>query len=104
MLEGEGMLRMRDYDEGFKELVAGCAREAGVHLRRGLRFRNATDGLLALKAGYRAAMLGSINRFKAPANYHWPTDTPENVDYETVTDATLLCEAIVRTARRRTPA
>jgi hypothetical protein len=96
ILEGEGMLRMRDYDEDFKELVASCAREAGVHLRRGLRFRNATDGLLALKAGYRAAMVGSINRFKAPANYHWPTDTAENVDYETVTDATLLCEAIVR--------
>ena len=96
LLEGEGMLRMRDYDAGFKDLVGDCAREAGVRLGRGLRFRNATDGLLALKAGYRAAMIGSINRFKAPANYHWPSDTPENVDYETVADATLLCEAVTR--------
>ena len=96
MLEGEGMLVMRDYDAGFKELVADCAREAGVHLRRGLRFRNATDGLLALKAGYRAVMIGSINRFKAPSNYHWPSDTAEKVDYSTVTDATLLCDAIAR--------
>ena len=96
LLEGEGMLVMRDYDAGFKELVVECARDAGVHLRRGLRFRNATDGLMALKAGYRAAMIGSINRFKAPANYHWPSDTAENVDYATVTDATVLCDAIAR--------
>ncbi len=96
LLEGEGMLVMRDYPDDFKRLVARCAADAGVELRRGLRFRNATDGLIALKAGYPAAMIGSINRFKAPSNYHWPTDTAENVCYDTVVQATLLCEAIVR--------
>jgi hypothetical protein len=32
--------RMHDYPEAFREHVAACARRAGVHLRRGLRFRN----------------------------------------------------------------
>lgn len=96
MLEGEGMLAMRDYPEDFKQFVADCAQAAGIPLRRGLRFRNATDGLIALKAGYPSAMIGSINRYKAPANYHWPTDTAENVCYDTVVQAALLCDAVVR--------
>lgn len=96
MLEGEGMLVMRDYPEDFKQVITDCAQSCGVKLRRGLRFRNATDGLIALKAGYPSAMIGSINRFKAPANYHWPTDTAANVCYDTVVDAALLCESVVR--------
>lgn len=96
MLEGEGMLRMREYPEDFKELVAGCARDLGIHVRRGLRFRNATDGLIALVAGFDTVMLGSCNRYKLPDNYHWPTDVPDNVDFSTVRDAVALCDAVVR--------
>jgi hypothetical protein len=96
MLEGEGMLRMREYPEGFKDLVAGCARDQGIELRRGLRFRNATDGLIALIAGFDTVMLGSCNRYKLPDNYHWPTDVPDNVDFSTVRDAVTLCDALVR--------
>lgn len=94
-LEGEGMLRMRDYPAGFKDLVSDCAARAGVHLRRGLRLRNATDGLIALRAGYPTVMLGSVNRFKVPANYHWPTDVPDNVDYGTVADAVTVTQAVL---------
>jgi acetylornithine deacetylase/succinyl-diaminopimelate desuccinylase-like protein len=96
LIEGEGMLRMREYPHGFKELVAGCAREAGVELRRGLRLRNATDGLIALRAGYETAAIGSVNRLKVPSNYHWPTDTAENVDHGTVADAVALCTCVAR--------
>jgi hypothetical protein len=96
MLEGEGMLRMHDYPAQFKELVAGCARRAGVHLRRGLRFRNATDALIARRAGYPTVMLGSINRYKLPDNYHWPTDVPDNVDFTTTANAVALCHEVVQ--------
>jgi hypothetical protein len=96
LIEGEGMLRMREYPDDFKDLVAACAREVGVHLRRGLRFRNATDGLIALKAGYPTATIGSVTAYKAPANYHWPTDTAENVDHRSVDDAVTLCTAVAR--------
>ncbi|MDW5593950.1 M28 family peptidase [Conexibacter stalactiti] len=96
LIEGEGMLRMREYPEPFKQLVSEAAVDSGVHLRRGLRFRNATDGLIALKAGYPTAMIGSVTPNKVPSNYHWPTDTAENVDHGTVDDAVTLCTAIVR--------
>lgn len=96
LIEGEGMLRMREYPAAFKTLVADCARECGVHLRRGLRFRNATDGLIALKAGYPTVTIGSVTKHKVPANYHWPTDTADNVDHGSVDDAVTLCAAIVR--------
>ena len=94
LVEAEGMLVMRDYDPAFKDLIDGCARDADVELRRGLRFSFATDGLIALKAGYTSALLGSVNRYKAPTNYHWPTDTPDRVDYDTVAGAVTLCEAV----------
>jgi hypothetical protein len=96
LIEGEGMLRMRDYPDDFKALVADCAREHGVELWRGLRLRNATDGLIALRAGYPTAAIGSVTRLKVPANYHWPTDTAENVDHDSVSDAVTLCAALAR--------
>lgn len=96
LIEGEGMLRMREYPDDFKELVADCARESGVDLGRGLRFRNATDGLIALRAGYPTVAIGSVTRLKVPANYHWPTDTADNVDHESVSDAVTLCTTIAR--------
>jgi hypothetical protein len=96
LLEGEGMLAMREYPADFKDLVAACAAEAGVTLRRGLRFRNATDGLIALRAGYPTAMLGSVNALKLPDNYHWPTDVPANVDFGTVADTVTVCDAVAR--------
>jgi acetylornithine deacetylase/succinyl-diaminopimelate desuccinylase-like protein len=96
LIEGEGMLQMRDYPDDFKTLVSECARESGVELSRGLRFRNATDGLIALRAGYPTVAIGSVTGLKVPANYHWPTDTAENVNHDTVGDAVTLCAAIAR--------
>lgn len=94
-LEGEGMLVMRDYPADFKDLVSRAAADEGVELVRGLRFRNATDGLISMKAGYPTVMLGSITEFKAPANYHWPTDTPDRIDYSTVVGATRVCHRAI---------
>jgi Zn-dependent M28 family amino/carboxypeptidase len=100
-LEGEGMIRMREYPQDFKDLVSACAAGAGVHLRRGLRFRNATDGLIALRAGYPTVMLGSVDpRTKLPSNYHWPTDTADNVHGATIADAVTLCASVIRRLSR----
>jgi hypothetical protein len=95
-LEGEGMLRMHDYPPAFKDLLAEVAREKGVHLRRGLRLRNATDALIPMRAGFPVVALCSMDRYKRPSNYHWPTDVPDNVDFSTVADAATLCDAVVR--------
>jgi hypothetical protein len=96
LLEGEGPVWMEDYDDGLRELTADCARAAGVHLRRGLRARTSTDGVIPMRAGYPTVTLASVEPWKAPSNYHWPTDTPDRLDYSTVADAARLTEAVVR--------
>ncbi|MDQ6746721.1 MAG: M28 family peptidase [Candidatus Dormibacteraeota bacterium] len=96
LVEGEGVLQMRQYDPAFKELIAGAAVEAGVPLRRGVRARASTDTVVPVKAGYPSALLVSLTQSKALANYHWPTDTAANVDYQTVADAARLTEAVAR--------
>jgi Zn-dependent M28 family amino/carboxypeptidase len=96
LLEGEGMLGIREYPKDFLDVVKSCARELGIYLVPNLRFRNATDGFIALQAGYPSGVIASVDEYKAPTNYHWPTDTPENVRYETVADAARLCDAVVR--------
>jgi hypothetical protein len=94
-LEGEGMLAMNEYPKELLELIHETAEELRIDVHRGLRFRNATDGLITLKRGYRTAMLGSVDEFKIPPNYHWPTDTADRVDYESVADAARLCRRVI---------
>lgn len=96
LLEGEGMLGIHEYPKDLLALLHGCARDLGIDVLANLRFRNATDGVIALQAGYRTAMIGSVDEFKTPTHYHWPTDTPENVDYGTLADAVRLSELAVR--------
>ncbi len=95
-LEGEGMLWMRNYDAAFKAMLSDVAAERSITLHRGMRFRNATDGLLALKAGYPSVMIGSMNEYHLPSNYHWPTDVADNCNFETVADCVRLCDGLVR--------
>jgi hypothetical protein len=90
-LEGEGMLAMNEYPKDLLGELHAAARDLGITLLAGLRFRNATDGLITLKRGYRTAMIGSVDEFKIPPNYHWPTDTPDRVDFASVAAAARLC-------------
>jgi Peptidase family M28 len=96
VLRGEGMLGMREYPAEALELVDGLAEELGIELVPNLRLRNATDGVVPLAAGYPCASMCSCTALKQPANYHWPTDVPENVDYDSLADAVRLTEAVVR--------
>jgi hypothetical protein len=98
LIEGEGMLRMRDYTPELRDRIASLPERAGVHLRRGLRVGLATDGLIALKAGYRGAGLGSVTKYKSPSNYHSQRDVAASLDYATMCDAATLCEALIRDA------
>ena len=99
--ESEGMIVQAEYDHELKEELSAAAADAGVHLRRGLRLSFATDALPPVRAGYRAAMLGSVNEFKVPSNYHKPTDTADNVDYGRVGEAVALCDALIRRTATR---
>jgi hypothetical protein len=101
VLEGEGMLRMRDYPLRARQELAAAARAAGVDVRRGLRTVGASDAIIALRAGYPVATLASVDYTKLPLNYHWPTDTPEALNWKTIEDAIDVCEQFVRTRALR---
>jgi Zn-dependent M28 family amino/carboxypeptidase len=100
VLEGEGMVWMNEYPKDFIGRVKDAASDLGIELVPNLRLRNATDGLIALRAGYPTVTLGSVDEFKIPTDYHWPSDVPENVRLGTVADcARLVREVIVRASR-----
>jgi hypothetical protein len=96
VLRGEGMLKMREYPRESLELLDSTAEELGIDLFPNLRLRNATDAIFPLAAGYQCAALCSCNRWKNPSNYHWKTDTPENIHYDALSDAIRLSEAVIR--------
>ncbi|MGE4428596.1 MAG: M28 family metallopeptidase [Solirubrobacteraceae bacterium] len=97
LVEGEGPFVMRDYtDPSFRDLIADCAATEGITLERGFRSRASADGVIPSRAGYPTAMLGSLTAWQAPGNYHLPTDTPDNLDYDTIADATRLSLAVAR--------
>ncbi len=96
VLRGEGMLGVTEYPPRSLALLDRLADDLGIWLFPNLRLRNATDGVYPLAAGYECASLCSCTQLKQPANYHWPTDVPENIDYGTVADAIRLVEALVR--------
>jgi hypothetical protein len=96
VLRGEGMFGVREYPADALALADGLAEELGIWLFPNLRLRNATDAVYPLRAGYQCVSIASCTDLKQPANYHWPTDVPENVDYGTLADAIRLTEAVVR--------
>jgi hypothetical protein len=95
-IEGEGSLVMHDYDREFTDFVCECAAEVGPPLRRGSRAWTSTDGCVPNIAGYPTATLVSLTPWKMLANYHWPSDVPENVDYDCVERATAVAERVAR--------
>jgi hypothetical protein len=96
VLRGEGFLKMHEYPPRALAFMDRLAAEEGVWLYPNLRIRNGTDGLEALAAGYETAVLCSCNDLKQASNYHWPTDTAENLDFGTLERAIDLCTAAVR--------
>lgn len=96
VLRGEGFLKMHEYSPRALELMDGLAEELGIWLYPNLRLHNGTDGLEPLAAGYETAALCGCTDLKNPANYHWPNDLAENVDFGTLADGVRLIEAAAR--------
>lgn len=96
LLAGEGLFGLKRYPHGPMRELSQLAREIDVHLRPPFRYRLATDGQVPLRAGYPTAVLSSMDWYKAPSNYHWPSDRPENLDHESIAAAARLSEAFVR--------
>ena len=101
VLEAEGMLKMRPYTEAMRQALADAAGRAGLNIRRGIRTVAATDAIIPLRAGYPTATLASVTNAKLPLNYHWPSDVPEGMHWETIEQAIAVCESFLR--RRADP-
>ncbi|MGN6868122.1 MAG: M28 family peptidase [Solirubrobacteraceae bacterium] len=97
VVEGEGMLRMRDYPADMREALDRAAAAANIPIVRGLRTTAATDAIIPLRAGYRVATLASVDETKLPMNYHWPSDRPEALHWGTIEQAIAVCDQFLRT-------
>ena len=96
VLRGEGFLKMFEYPAGALILADRAAEDEGIELMPNLRIRNGTDGLEALAAGYPVVSICSCTEHKQPANYHWPNDVSDNVDFDTVESGIRLAESMTR--------
>jgi len=96
VLRGEGFLKMHDYPHRSLDFFDSLAAELGIWLYPNLRLHNGTDGLEPLAAGYETVALCSCTDLKQAANYHWPNDLAENVDFDTLADGVRLSETAVR--------
>jgi hypothetical protein len=101
LVEAEGMLKMRPYPEISRRRLAEAGDAAGVELARGLRTVAATDALIALRRGYGAATLASIDWTGFTSNYHWPSDTPENLDWGTIERSYAVVDRFLALAGQR---
>jgi Iap family predicted aminopeptidase len=90
------MLKMRHYPRAMREALARAAQDAGIEITRGIRTVAATDAIIALRAGYPTVTLASVAETKLPLNYHWPTDRPEALHWETIEQAIAVCRSFLR--------
>ncbi len=98
LLEAEGPVRMEEYaGPWLRDMFAAHADSLGIGLLRGYRARASTDSVIPSRAGYPTATLVSMTDWKAPANYHLPSDVPANLDYASVIDATRLVYEVAGT-------
>jgi hypothetical protein len=96
LVEGEGMLRHVEYDRALKDTIERAADQAGLPIIREHWLSFGSDALAGIRAGYPCALVAAFDEYKLPANYHWPTDVPDNVDYDTVAAAATVVEGAVR--------
>jgi len=92
----EGLLHTSSYSQPLMERITHYARDLEIELQQPVILRSATDGYVALKAGISAALIGSVDESGAPANYHWPTDIPKNLNYASIRHVVRICIELVR--------
>jgi Peptidase family M28 len=94
MIEAEGPFWMEKYPGAdFRDLIADCAQRCEIPLERGLRARSSTDSVITARAGHPTATFVSLTDWRGIANYHLPSDVPENLDHDTIAAAARLGHA-----------
>jgi hypothetical protein len=102
MLDAEGPVWMESYaGPWLRDEFAACAEQLEIPLQRGFRARASTDSVIPSRAGHPIVTLVSMTDWRSPANYHLPSDVPENLDYGSVADATRVVYELARSLARR---
>jgi Peptidase family M28 len=97
MLDAEGPVWMESYTGPWlSDRLAERAEALDIELYRGFRARASTDSIIPSRAGYPIATVVSVTDWFSPANYHLPSDTPANLDYDSVANATRLVYELAR--------
>lgn len=102
--EGEGFVKMFPYDPGAVALATQVAHEPDFQEVVGGTSPLATDALVPTRRGLAAITIASMSADEGMPNYHWPSDTPENVDLESVERGVLFLRRIVGLAQERVAA
>jgi Zn-dependent M28 family amino/carboxypeptidase len=101
-LEGEGPIWMEDYTGPWlTDVLAAEAERLEIPLLRGFRARASTDSVIPSRAGYSTATLVSLTDWRSLANYHLPSDVPENLDYQTISNTVRLVYGVAWALARR---
>jgi len=82
----DGILKTRPYDKNMIHVADKLMRERYGE-DRSFVCRVFTDGLAFTLNGFPALTFGSLDHEKLIKNYHWHSDTPENVDVEALLEA-----------------
>jgi hypothetical protein len=93
--ESEGVLRRYPSRSQDVELLLQAGRAAGVDVTVAPPGPAPTDGLAARWAGLPTILLSSVAADGGYPHYHRPTDTPENVNLDTVLAARRVCAELV---------
>lgn len=81
---GEGFLKFYPYHPEAVRLAERVAQEPDFEDATSAPIRLGTDALIPTRQGFPAITIASAAIGGFAPNYHWPTDTPENVDLRSV--------------------
>jgi hypothetical protein len=94
--QGEGFLKLYRHHPEAIALAEQVAREAEFHDVTGATIRLGSDALIPTRQGFPAITVASANDIGFIGNYHWATDTPENIDLPSVERAWLFSRRMVQ--------
>lgn len=96
-MSGEGMFPVF---KATPELLLACGLTAEAHpelrVKQGVYTLLSTDAMPALVRGYKAVSFLAVDEGGLLPNWHWPTDTVDNVDFTTVETAVKFVTELMR--------
>ena len=94
----EGMARRYRADRRLISLAKRVSREQEILVKPRVYKGLSTDATAALARGYKALTLMAFESTGVPVNWHWKTDTTENIEPEVIERVTELVSHMIREA------